>query len=242
MLTIATFAGEVKGIPLPAAGQQKVFKIVPHPGLLSGAKGTAEMVSEIAIAGGCICVILNTVRQAQEVYSHLKGRVATDDTILLLFHSRFRADRRQEIELPPGCVVVTREALQISFEKMLKRREDEEQKALRCLIPEPDTEYFTLARAKELPLDEGDSLAASYLHASTRLGGDTRQVLFLGGDPFRDEMERRFAPDKRELRQMMLQLAGILGWWLDGAVARFGCGSPAVAPRPSFAVHMQTTA
>ena len=45
--------------------------------------------------GGCICVMLNTVRQAQAVYRELKLR---GETQVMLFHARFTARRRAEIE------------------------------------------------------------------------------------------------------------------------------------------------
>jgi CRISPR-associated endonuclease/helicase Cas3 len=368
LLTAATPGGEIRTVPLPAAGRQKTVQLVMHPGLLSdaGDKGKiAEDVARMALKmdGACSCVILNTVHQAQEVYHHIKD-LLDDDTVLMLFHSRFRAERRQEIEqdvldrfgkksllpkddpdyrertgkailvatqvveqsldldfdamtselapidlilqrlgrlhrherplrpvneavlhlllpesqqpdlgrsghvyepflllrtlailtgrdrivlpedirslvesvyndqvqIPPGCMGITGEMLEETYQKMLKRQAEEEQKALRCLIPKPDPQYFTLGRIKELPFDEGDGLAASYLHASTRLGDDSRQVLFLEGDSWMDELSRRYPPDRKALRLIMLQLASIPGWWLQGSEARPGYESPARAP------------
>ena len=58
-----------------------------------------ERIAAKAIAltqnGGCLCVLLNTVTQAQAVYRELKKQRGTP---VLLFHARFPAGRRDEIE------------------------------------------------------------------------------------------------------------------------------------------------
>lgn len=46
--------------------------------------------------GGCICVLVNTVKKAQEVYRYLLK--SGTDAKLMLFHARFSAARRQQIE------------------------------------------------------------------------------------------------------------------------------------------------
>lgn len=56
------------------------------------ARKAAELVQE----GGCLCVLLNAVDQAQTVYQALKQQSFEGET--LLFHARFPAERRQEIE------------------------------------------------------------------------------------------------------------------------------------------------
>ena len=45
--------------------------------------------------GGCLCVLMNTVKEAQRVYAELKKRWDGD---LLLFHAQFPIERRAEIE------------------------------------------------------------------------------------------------------------------------------------------------
>jgi CRISPR-associated endonuclease/helicase Cas3 len=47
--------------------------------------------------GGCACVIMNTVRDAQEVYAECKAAADTD-VFLMLFHARFLAKDRKIIE------------------------------------------------------------------------------------------------------------------------------------------------
>lgn len=58
-----------------------------------------DKIAEAAISevkdGGCICVLMNTVKEAQTVYSAIKERYNGD---LLLFHAQFPAGQRAEIE------------------------------------------------------------------------------------------------------------------------------------------------
>ena len=55
----------------------------------------ANLVQKRIINGGCICVMMNTVKQAQAVYKELKKNGETE---IMLFHARFTAKRRAEIE------------------------------------------------------------------------------------------------------------------------------------------------
>ena len=68
-----------------------------HLGLLGDHAATAQLARQTVTDGGCACVILNTVGAAQEVFRQL-GSIADPDTQLLLFHSRFPAGRRAELE------------------------------------------------------------------------------------------------------------------------------------------------
>lgn len=47
--------------------------------------------------GGCLCVMMNTVAEAQAVYREVSA-LADEDTTLLLFHARFKARIRDELE------------------------------------------------------------------------------------------------------------------------------------------------
>lgn len=62
--------------------------------------GQQEQIVEKAIKlvehGGCACILMNTVRQAQEIYQILKAHTKEEE--ILLFHARFPAERRDEIE------------------------------------------------------------------------------------------------------------------------------------------------
>jgi CRISPR-associated endonuclease/helicase Cas3 len=70
----------------------KTIKIEMHQGYLEDANRTAAKAEELVKQGGCCCVILNTVKQAQAVYQAL----TLSDDEKLLFHARFSADDRKQ--------------------------------------------------------------------------------------------------------------------------------------------------
>ena len=86
----------------PIKTQPRSVQLVKHYGLLpqrereakQAAYGRiAELALELAKPGGCICVLLNTVADAQGVYKAL-GKYRHK----MLFHARFPAERRSVIE------------------------------------------------------------------------------------------------------------------------------------------------
>ena len=56
----------------------------------------ADFVVQKAKYGGCLCVLLNTVKDAQDTYKAIRERLP--DYPMILFHAKFHAKRRQEIE------------------------------------------------------------------------------------------------------------------------------------------------
>lgn len=60
-----------------------------------------EAVASLAVDkvknGGCLCLLMDTVKGAQALYPLLKEKAAPD-TELIVFHARFTAERRQQIE------------------------------------------------------------------------------------------------------------------------------------------------
>lgn len=76
------------------ASESRTLKVVPKPGLLGDAKKTAKLGSDLVKCGGCCCVIVNTVKQAQAVFGELRN---TPEDQKLLFHARFTAADRQRI-------------------------------------------------------------------------------------------------------------------------------------------------
>jgi len=68
------------------------LKIQAHSGLLGNAGKIAAKATQL-VNNGCCCVILNTVKQAQRVYSELP--LVEDEK--LLFHARFTASDRRRI-------------------------------------------------------------------------------------------------------------------------------------------------
>lgn len=77
----------------PEASSRRTLKVEMHPGLCGDAKGTAKKAEDLVQGGGCCCVILNTVKQAQAVYRAL----SLPEDQKLLFHARFTAEDRQRI-------------------------------------------------------------------------------------------------------------------------------------------------
>lgn len=75
------------------ASAQRVLKLEKMTGLLGDAKKTAVLAAALVRDGGCCCVILNTVKQAQAVYREL-GLPKSEK---LLFHARFTAEDREKI-------------------------------------------------------------------------------------------------------------------------------------------------
>jgi CRISPR-associated endonuclease/helicase Cas3 len=92
LVTVAEPGKEAWVITANASSSRKL-KIETHEGLLSDVKKTAAKAVELVRGGGCCCVILNTVKQAQAVYEELK----LPQNEKLLFHARFAASDREEI-------------------------------------------------------------------------------------------------------------------------------------------------
>ena len=63
--------------------------------ILNNPNQIARRAAELTERGGCICVLMNTVKQAQKVYTALTSCFDGD---LMLFHAQFPAERRKEIE------------------------------------------------------------------------------------------------------------------------------------------------
>ena len=92
LVTVAPTGSKVRTFA-PEASSQRTLRIETHPGLCGDAKKTAQKAEELVRDGGCCCVILNTVKQAQAVYRAL----ALPKEQKLLFHARFTAEDRQRI-------------------------------------------------------------------------------------------------------------------------------------------------
>ena len=79
---------------VPASSRRLEVALGMEPILCDGDKIAELAVSQVA-QGGCLCVLVNTVSEAQAVYSAIRQRYTGD---LMLFHARFSAGRREEIE------------------------------------------------------------------------------------------------------------------------------------------------
>ena len=80
----------------------QTLKLELWPGLLEDSAATARLAAQTVAQGGCLCVLANTVGGAQAIFAELeKLKVAgqlPSDCDLDLFHARFRAQKRAEIE------------------------------------------------------------------------------------------------------------------------------------------------
>lgn len=97
LITVASPDGTVKEFPVESSSRKKRIELQLHPGLLHKPEAVAQLALKRSTAGGCICVIANTVKSAQLIHQAIKV-LKPDDCELMLFHARYRAVRRQEIE------------------------------------------------------------------------------------------------------------------------------------------------
>lgn len=101
LLTFAPLDGQPFAVPVYDLYETKTISVALEPGLLRDTTLTAERAAELVRGGGCVCVLVNTVRRAQETFQALQrmrdgGELA--DAELCLFHARFPASRRDDIE------------------------------------------------------------------------------------------------------------------------------------------------
>lgn len=92
LITVAEPGKETRTINT-LASSSRTLRIESHQGLLGDATKTAELAAALVKQGGCCCVILNTVKQAQSVYRALN----LPEEQKLLFHARFTAADRERI-------------------------------------------------------------------------------------------------------------------------------------------------
>jgi len=92
LITVAEVGKEAWKIKANASSS-RTLKIETHLGLLGDARKTAAKAAELVKDGGCCCVILNTVKQAQAVY----GALNLPQGEKMLFHARFTTSDRQQI-------------------------------------------------------------------------------------------------------------------------------------------------
>lgn len=93
-ITAVTGSGRQVVYPIAETSRRQTVRfhlcdVLHEPGRI------ASLATEKVKDGGCLCILLNTVRQAQETYLALRDVFEGD---LLLFHAQFPAGRRDEIE------------------------------------------------------------------------------------------------------------------------------------------------
>jgi len=86
----------VKQVAVCGSHQQINIKIDNEPWLGNLPALVGSVKERIYKYGGCYCIIRNTVREAQDTYAALKKEIP--NIPMFLFHARFSAERRQELE------------------------------------------------------------------------------------------------------------------------------------------------
>lgn len=95
-ITCVTESGKASTYPIADTTARDPVSVRLHSCLHETEK-MAQLALELAQDGGSVGVLVNTVAEAQAVYEEIVRRRGGADDVLL-FHSRFLADRRREIE------------------------------------------------------------------------------------------------------------------------------------------------
>lgn len=88
--------GNYQIAPVPEVSKRRIISIHTVP-ILNNLDAIRDSALRIVEGGGCLCVLVNTVGRAQELYQGLK-ECAGGNLELYLFHARFAEGRKQEIE------------------------------------------------------------------------------------------------------------------------------------------------
>ena len=82
------------------ASVMKEVKVYLEKGLLNDWEAVSRAALKEVIKGGCLCIILNTVKEAQQLYKNLQDIVQTElqDIEVILFHARYCVEDRNRIE------------------------------------------------------------------------------------------------------------------------------------------------
>jgi len=102
LVTVAPLDGPAQLLDLDEPPQAFPLALQPHQGMLEDYPAVARLAVDLTRQGGCCCVLANTVAAAQEIYIHLRrlrgSGALPPDCRLILYHARFTAARRMEIE------------------------------------------------------------------------------------------------------------------------------------------------
>lgn len=96
LLTHSDTQGECKYFKVPGVHVNRKVTTTIHP-LLEKWESVAGEAIRMVENEGCLCIIVNTIKDAQSLYQEVK-RLAPPEVDLKLFHARFKAGRRKEIE------------------------------------------------------------------------------------------------------------------------------------------------
>lgn len=96
LLTHLDIQGKLNYFKVPGVHVNRKVTIAVHP-LLEKWESVAGEAIRMVENGGCLCIIVNTVKDAQVLYQEVK-RLAPSEIDLKLFHARYKAGRRNKIE------------------------------------------------------------------------------------------------------------------------------------------------
>jgi CRISPR-associated endonuclease/helicase Cas3 len=103
LLTFVALDGSTRQVAVEAK-QHRTLQLVSHRGLLDDVDAIAKLALQRIENGGCACILMNSVKGAQNVFRAAQkllkngGFKPLSKNDLLLFHARFRAEHREEIE------------------------------------------------------------------------------------------------------------------------------------------------
>lgn len=95
LITAVCEDGSIEEMPIEKTVKNMKVTVKMLP-ILNSPEQIAKKAAALTENGGCICVLMNTVKQAQKVYQALE---ICFDGERMLFHAQFPAYRRQEIEM-----------------------------------------------------------------------------------------------------------------------------------------------
>ena len=103
LLTLVPLDGAPRTVNVERDPQRdRELHLKPHSGLLDDTEKIARLALARVQNGGCACVLMNTVKGAQNVYRAIEALLKRDEFSkpdeLRLFHARFRAAQRKGIE------------------------------------------------------------------------------------------------------------------------------------------------
>lgn len=97
LITYTDRDGNIAAETIDGPYKHKNVELKIVEGALGNADKIATLAQNLSKNGGCICVLVNTVGTAQDIFSRLLKNVDRT-TDLLIFHSRYTAERRNAIE------------------------------------------------------------------------------------------------------------------------------------------------
>jgi CRISPR-associated endonuclease/helicase Cas3 len=98
LITSAGPGGSVEELPVRGTYVERTVGMELLP-LLGDWESVAALALEKTARGGCLCLIVNTVKEAQELYCAVRAHAGAADGIWIrLFHARFAAAARKRIE------------------------------------------------------------------------------------------------------------------------------------------------